>query len=94
MGAPAINKLAVASIVLSVLGVVGIFAGVPLIGSLLGVILGHASSRQIKRSNGTQKGRGMARAGLIVGYGVPVVAIGLLVAYLVLSDPCGPWSEC
>jgi hypothetical protein len=64
------------------LGVVGIFAGVPLIGSLLGVIFGHVSSRQIKRSNRTQKGRGMARAGLIVGYGVPVVLIAIILALL------------
>ncbi len=80
--APAINKLAVASIVLSGLGVVGIFAGVPLIGSLLGVVFGHISIRQITRSNGTQKGRGMARTGLVIGYGVPVVLIAIILALL------------
>ena len=36
--------------------------------SLLGVIFGHVSLSQIKNSNGQLLGRGMALAGLIVGY--------------------------
>ncbi len=86
----ATNKLAVASIVLSALGALMIL---PLIGSLLGVVFGHVSSRQIKRSNGTQKGRGMAKAGLTVGYlGPPVLIILMLamMAFLSAQDGCSP----
>ena len=98
-GAPATNKLAVASMVLSIIGItpwvliiIGIaedFAGVPMIGSLAGALFGHISSRQIKRSNGTQKGRGMAIAGLVLGYGVLVLLIAGIVA-LFIWPPTGP----
>jgi hypothetical protein len=63
--APSTNGLAIASLVCSILGI-----------SLIGVILGHIALSQINNSNGMQGGRGLAIAGLIIGY------IGLAFAVL------------
>jgi hypothetical protein len=64
---------AIASLVLSILGLVVIL---PVIGSILGIIFGHLSLNEIKNSNGQLEGRGMAIAGLVIGYGA--LALGLL----------------
>jgi hypothetical protein len=55
------NALAVASLVLSVFWMGGI-------GSVAGIILGHTALRQINASGGTQSGRSLAIAGLLLGY--------------------------
>jgi hypothetical protein len=55
------NGLAIASLVL---GILWLF----MIGSILAIVFGHISLSQIKKSNGTQGGRGMAIAGLVLGY--------------------------
>jgi type II secretory pathway pseudopilin PulG len=59
--APSTNGLAIASFVLSLLWILGL-------GSLLAVILGISSRRQIRESRGTQGGDGLALAGLIIGF--------------------------
>ena len=51
------NGFAIASLVLGILGVV-----------LLGLIFGYIALSQIKRSGGTQGGRGMALAGVILSW--------------------------
>jgi hypothetical protein len=66
--APATNGLAIASLVLSLLG---LFFYITAIG---GVICGHIARRQIRE--GTESGDGLALAGLIVGY--IVLGVGLL----------------
>jgi hypothetical protein len=71
--APKTNGLAIASLVCSILGVC---CGV---GGLLGVIFGFVARSQIKRSGGSQKGSGLALAGIIVGFVViALAALGLL----------------
>ncbi|WP_314502478.1 DUF4190 domain-containing protein [uncultured Microbacterium sp.] len=68
------NTLAIISLVASIVGFIWIL---PFIGSLAGVIMGHISLRQIA-ANG-EKGRGMALAGLIVGYaGLALFVIGVI----------------
>ena len=65
------NGLAVASLVL---GIVWVYW----IGSILAVIFGHRAKKQIDESEGGQAGRGMAVAGLILGWigiGVPVLTV-------------------
>lgn len=57
------NVLAVISMIASI---VGFFWILPFFGPLTGVITGHISLRQISRTG--EKGRGMALAGVIVGY--------------------------
>lgn len=61
------NPLAIASLVLSLVGV-----------SVIAVILGHIALAQIKRSNGYERGHGLAVAGLIIGYAE--IGIGLIIA--------------
>jgi hypothetical protein len=57
------NGLAIASLVCSIVCLVGI-------GSILGIIFGFVSRGQIKRSNGSQTGSGLALAGIIVGFSI------------------------
>ncbi|HEY7339929.1 MAG TPA: DUF4190 domain-containing protein [Ktedonobacterales bacterium] len=67
--APATSGYAIASLICSLLGYIGVFG----FGPLLGVIFGHLALREIDRSNGALQGRGIAQAGLILGY----IALGL-----------------
>jgi hypothetical protein len=67
----------VASLVLSCVGIIPFFFGITCI---LGVIFGFVSRSQIKKTNGTQQGSGLALAGIIVGFGL----IGLFVLGVVL----------
>jgi hypothetical protein len=53
------------------------------IGSILAVIFGHVSLKQIAQSGGTQGGRGMAIAGLVLGYiGVATFTIFIVLPLL------------
>ncbi|MFJ4160732.1 DUF4190 domain-containing protein [Microbacterium testaceum] len=57
------NVLAIISLVASLVGFVLIL---PVVGSIAGVIMGHISLKQIKDRG--ERGRGMALAGVIIGY--------------------------
>jgi len=64
-----------------VLGIVSLFCfGLLLIPPLLAVIFGHVAMDQIARSAGTQKGRGFAITGLVLGWIllVPVAILALV----------------
>lgn len=61
------NGLAIASMVLGILWIYWI-------GSILALVFGYVANSQIKRSGGQQSGRGMAIAGIVLGW----VGIGLL----------------
>lgn len=71
------NGLAVASLVSSIAGFV--ICG---IGFIIGVVLGYIAKNQIDQSGGTQQGRGMAVAGIIIGW--VGIGIGLLVLVIVI----------
>ena len=75
------NGFAIASMVL---GIVWIYW----IGSILAIVFGHLSLRQIKR-NPYQSGRGMAIAGLVLGYvGLAVLALVVVgIAFAANSAP-------
>ncbi|WP_278101527.1 DUF4190 domain-containing protein [Microbacterium proteolyticum] len=65
------NVLAIISLVASIAGFIGL---VPVIGPITGVITGHISLAQIKRTG--EQGRGMALAGTIIGWvGIGVVLL-------------------
>lgn len=64
------DGLAIASLVLGIVWVAGI-------GSILAVVFGHVARRRIRRTG--QSGKGMALAGLILGYG------GFAVAALIVA---------
>ena len=66
------NGMAIAALVSSLLG------WVCAIGPILGVIFGFVALSQIKKTG--QSGRGMALAGIIIGF----VVIAIMVVYLVL----------
>ena len=72
---PKTNGLAIASLVL---GIAQIFLCI--IGGILALVFGYISRRQIDESGGTQGGRGMAIAGIILGW----IGIGLGIAYIVV----------
>lgn len=68
------NALSIVSMISSIVGFIWIL---PIIGSIAGVIMGHISLTQIKRTG--EKGRGMALAGLIVGYaGLALAVVGII----------------
>jgi len=66
------NGLAVASLVLGILFVCGI-------GSILALVFGYQAKSQIDRSGGMEGGRGMAVAGIVLGW----VGLGLLAIYVI-----------
>ncbi len=71
--APSTNGMAIGALVASVAG-----TAICGIGSIVGIILGHIALNQIKRTG--EQGRGMAIAGIIVGYAV----VALVVLYIVV----------
>jgi hypothetical protein len=73
---PKTNGLAVASLVLGILWIYWI-------GSILALIFGYNAKGQIDRSNGMQSGRGLAVAGIVLGWvGVGTLALVLIVALI------------
>ena len=73
--APRTNGLAIASLVLGIVG--WIPCGV---GSIAAIIFGFVARTQIRDSRGTQTGEGMATAGIVLGF----AWIGLIVTYFVV----------
>ena len=74
--APHTNGFAITALVLGCVG--WAFCG---LGSVAAVIFGFVGRTQIRDSQGTQKGTGLATAGIILGF----VAIGLWVLFFVIS---------
>jgi hypothetical protein len=69
------NGLAIASLATSAGGVIPIFFGIPCV---VGIILGFVALSQIKRSQGAQQGRGLAIAGVAVGFSLIAIFILLV----------------
>ena len=78
--APATSGYAIASLICSLLGFLGVFG----IGPILGIIFGHMAIREIDRSNGQLQGRGMAQAGLILGY-IALGLVALVVLFIIVT---------
>lgn len=70
---PKTNGLAVASLVLGILWICSI-------GSILAVIFGYMALKQIDQSQGREAGRGMAIAGIVLGW----IGVAFLVLYIIL----------
>jgi uncharacterized membrane protein len=70
--------MAVASMVLGIVGLVMI----PVIGPILALVFGYVAKGSIDRSGGREGGRGMAVAGIVLGY-VGLVLSVLWVVYFV-----------
>ncbi len=74
--APPTSSMALVSLIMGILG----WLVLPIIGSVLAVVFGHAALGEIGRSEGQIGGRGMAQVGLVLGY----VALGLSVLSIIL----------
>ena len=74
VAAPSTNGMAVASLVLGILWIYWI-------GSVLALIFGYIARQQIDRHQGMQGGRGMATAGIVLGW----VGVGFLVLFVVVA---------
>jgi acyl carrier protein len=61
------SGLAVASLVCGVLGLLPVL---PVIGSIIAIVTGHMARAQIARADGRVGGKGLATAGLFLGYSV------------------------
>jgi Domain of unknown function (DUF4190)/Protein of unknown function (DUF2510) len=72
------NGLAVASLVLGILWLYWV-------GSVLALIFGYISKKQIDESNGRQTGRGLAIAGIVLGW-IGVGALAIVLLALLLSN--------
>jgi hypothetical protein len=75
----------------SVMAIVSLIAGIagwsllPFLGSIVAVITGHLAQSEIKKGGGMVTGKGMAVAGLILGY--LAIALGLCVLCLAIILP-------
>lgn len=77
--------MAIASMVLGIVWIYGI-------GSVLALIFGYQAKAQIDRSGGRESGRGMAIAGIVLGW-IGVAGILLLIVFAaVVSTSEGPYS--
>jgi Domain of unknown function (DUF4190) len=73
------NGFAVAALVLGIVWLYGI-------GSILALVFGYKARRQIDDSNGAQGGRGMAVAGIVLGWiGMVVPILAILAAVVVFA---------
>lgn len=78
---PRTSPLAIWSLVLSLLGLFCLLC----FGSIPGVILGHMALNRIRASGGTLAGKGIATAGLILGYlGIAMTVVVVLLGGLLL----------
>jgi hypothetical protein len=73
------HALAVVSLVLSILGLIGVL---PLVGSIGGIISGRIARKEILEKPALHSGEGIARAGIVLGW--IGVAIALVFACLIL----------
>ena len=85
---PKTNGLAVAAMVCS------FFFWVYGVGAILGIVFGFIARSQIKRSGGTQQGKGMALAGIIIGFAGIAIGIVLLIVVLVVINHCQHNGTC
>jgi Domain of unknown function (DUF4190) len=81
------NGLAIASLVCSIVWLGGV-------GSLLAIIFGFIARSQIKRADDHQQGKGLALAGIIVGF-LGIVTIGLVIVLgAVIVHHCDQTGDC
>ena len=71
--APSTNGYAVASLVLGILWLYGV-------GAILALIFGYMAKGQIDRSGGMQTGRGLAIAGIVLGW----IGIAALIIFIIV----------
>lgn len=79
------SGFAVASLVLGILWVMGL-------GSILALVFGYIAKGQIDASGGRQTGRGMAVAGVVLGW-VGVAATIVMIVLMIAGVSMMPWGD-
>jgi Domain of unknown function (DUF4190) len=64
------------------------------VGAILGIVLGFVARSQIKRSGGTQQGKGMALAGIIIGFAGIVIGVVLVIVLIAVVHHCQQNDTC
>lgn len=82
------NGLAIASLVCS------FFFWIYGVGAILAIVFGFIARSQIKQSNGTQKGGGMALAGIIIGFVGIVIGIVVVIVVVAVVHHCNQTGTC
>lgn len=82
---PPTSGMAIGSLIASIAG----FSIVPILGGIVGLILGYVAKKQIRESAGTLAGAGLATAGIIMGW-IQVVLFGLPICVIVVLTLMGP----
>lgn len=82
-GAPRTNGMAIASMVLGIVWIYGI-------GAILALIFGYKARREIDASGGTQTGRGMATAGIVLGW-IGIAGVLLMIGGAFLAFSISPY---
>ena len=77
---PKRSGMAIAGLVLGIIGVIPCFWGC-LIFSILGIVFGQLGKRDIANSGGTKTGEGMAKWGFILG----IIGVVLGIIYWILA---------
>ncbi len=85
---PRTNGLAIAAMVCS------FFFWLYGIGAILGIIFGFIARSQIKHSGGTQQGKGMALAGIIIGFAGIAIGIILVIVLVAVVHHCEQDGSC
>ena len=86
---PGTNGLAIAALVLGIVWIWGL-------GSLLALIFGLISKKQINQSNGAVRGRGLAISGIVLGIVGILGAIALIIILIIAaqhSPACNPYDS-
>ena len=82
---PPTSGMAIGSLIASIAG----FIIVPILGGIVGLILGYVAKKQIRESEGTLAGAGLATAGIIMGW-IQVVLFALPICVIVVLTLMGP----
>lgn len=86
------SSLAIVSLITGILG----WLLLPFIGALAAIITGHLAKKEIRESGGMITGKGMATAGLILGYvqiGFIVLGIIIITLLVVFSPSLVDWAN-
>lgn len=81
-----VNRKAVASVVMGVLGLL-----IPVAASIVAIVLGYRSRSEI--AEGQQRGEGFATAGIVLGWSGVIIGIGWVAVFVTAIVSAAPTRE-